>query len=93
VKKVAQESNEHIITDDVMPGQNDGCTNQPLQNNQKTFCSVWCNMGCHCDDGNSQLNNKSAKGTLLLCVEASFISAERGLHQGILSQTSLKCHI
>jgi len=39
-----------------------------------------------------QLNNKSATGTPILHTEASFISAERGLHRGILSRTSLKCH-
>jgi len=32
-------------------------------------------------------------GTSILHVEASFISAERGLRQGISSRTSLKCHI
>jgi len=31
--------------------------------------------------------------TSTLQAEASFISTERGLHQGILSRTSLKCHI
>jgi len=39
-----------------------------------------------------QLNNKSASGTPILQAEASFTSAETGLHQQILSQTSLKHH-
>jgi len=34
-----------------------------------------------------------ATGTPILHAEASFISAERGLHRGISSWTSLKCYI
>ena len=43
-------------------------------------------------NSHSQLNNKSAIGTLILHAEASFIPVERGLPRGILSQTFLKCH-
>jgi len=62
-----------------MPMQCDGCPNWPLQNDQKTFCSVWCNTSHCCTDCHSQLNNKSVKGMLILHAEASFNSAERGL--------------
>ena len=41
----------------------------------------------------SKVDNKSATSTPILRVEASFISVERGLHRGILSQISLKHHI
>jgi len=37
--------------------------------------------------------NKYITGMLILHVEASFTSVERGLHQEILSQTSLKYYI
>jgi len=41
----------------------------------------------------SQLDDKSITGTPILHVEASFISVERGLRQGILSRTTLKHYI
>jgi len=41
----------------------------------------------------SQLDLKFITGTPILHVEASFISVERGLCKGILSQTSLKYYI
>jgi len=66
---------------------------QPPQNTQKTFCSGWCNTSCRCEMSHSQLDNKSTTGMPILHAEALFISAERGLRQGILSRTSLKCHI
>jgi len=50
-------------------------------------------MSYRCKTHHSQLDNKSITGTPILHVEASFISVERGLRQGILSRTSLKCYI
>jgi len=57
------------------------------------LCSGWHDTSYRYKTSHSQLDNKSITGMPILQVEASFISAERGLRGGILSQTTLKCYI
>jgi len=54
------------------------------------FCSGWHNTSCHHRLVTCRVDNESATGTPIRHLEASFISVERGLRQGILSRTSLK---
>jgi len=60
---------------------------------EECFVLDKCNASCRHKTSHSQLDDKSVTGTPILHAEASFISAERGLHQEFLSRTSLKCHI
>ena len=85
VKKVSKDSIQ-----DQAPVQINGCPFWPPQNAQNKFCCGWCNTSYRCGRVILTWMTICATGMPILHAEASFISAERGLRQEILSQTSLK---
>jgi len=88
-KNIAQEGNKHVIKTEHLCRVRAACFNCHKMP-RRCFVLDGTTRAVASD---SQLDDKSVTDTLILHVKASFISAERGLCQWILSQISLKQHV